>query len=102
MMCSQICLETPWCHDLSEWEPAGTALRYGNDISLDSFYQAAAILVGVPKWNTKRAQIGTSEVNDETETQEKSKKPKTEETDAEEDDIKINIDKLLSIEDDSC
>ena len=46
-----------WCHDLSKWEPAGTALRYGNDVSLDSFYQAAAILVGVPKWNTKRAQI---------------------------------------------
>ena len=100
-----------WCHDLSKWKPIGAALTYGNEIPpgqnfhlyhplyLHSFYQAAAILVGVPKWNTKRAQIGTSQVNDETETQEKSKKPKTEETDAEEDDIKINIDKLL--EDDS-
>ena len=85
-----------WCHDLSKWEPAGTTMRYGNDVSLNSFYQAAAILVGVPKWNTKRAQIGTSRVNDETETQEKSQKPKTEETENEEDnDIKINIDELL-------
>ena len=95
-----------WCHNLSKWEPAGTTMRYGNNVTLDLFYQAAAILVGVPKWNTKRAQIGTSRVNDETETQEDSKKPKTEETENEEDDIKINIDELLSkaksINDDSC
>ena len=52
--------EIEWCQmkeQHSHWEPAGTVSTYGNEPSLDSFYQAAALYVGVPKWGECRQKL---------------------------------------------
>ena len=43
-----------WCQELTYWQPAGAGIVYGNDASGRTFYQAASIFVGIPKWGRKR------------------------------------------------
>ena len=45
-----------WCQSFSKssWEPAGTVVMYGNEAAVGLFYQAAAILIGIPKWGKSR------------------------------------------------
>ena len=38
-----------WCQDQDKWEPAGATTTYGNDWADVCLYQAAAILVGIPR-----------------------------------------------------
>ena len=40
-----------WCETHKLWHPAAATMHYGNDHTLACFYQAAAILVGIPHWN---------------------------------------------------
>ena len=51
--------EIEWCQmqEKHYWEPAGAVPTYGNEPSLSSFYQAAAIYVGVPKWGKCRKML---------------------------------------------
>ena len=52
--------EIEWCQmkeQHSHWEPAGAVSTYGNEPCLGSFYQAAAIYVGVPKWGECRQKL---------------------------------------------
>ena len=43
-----------WCQELTNFQPAATYTTYGNELSCDVVYQAAAILVGVPKWGKRQ------------------------------------------------
>ena len=48
-----------WCQKLTHWQPAGAAatgagIVYGNQPMAEAYYQAASILVGIPKWGRKR------------------------------------------------
>lgn len=43
-----------WCQPLTQWLPAGAVLAYGNNETCEVIYQAAAILVGVPKWGERQ------------------------------------------------
>lgn len=45
-----------WCQSFSKpsWEPAGAVIAYGNEATISLFYQAAAILIGIPKWGKSR------------------------------------------------
>ena len=43
-----------WCQIATNFEPAATHTRYGNDASNECAYQAACILVDVPEWGAKR------------------------------------------------
>ncbi len=43
-----------WCHKSCQWEPAGATMAFGNEATTLVYYQAAAILVGIPKWEEYR------------------------------------------------
>ena len=43
--------EVSWCEEHTLWQPAGATVTYGNEYTSTCFYQAAAILVGIPHWN---------------------------------------------------
>ena len=45
-----------WCQSFSKssWEPAGAVVMYGNEATVGVLYQAAAILIGIPKWGKSR------------------------------------------------
>lgn len=43
-----------WCQEFRHWQPAIAALRFGNECTIDVCYQAAAILVNIPKWNKRK------------------------------------------------
>ena len=45
-----------WCQTLehSQWQAAGFTGHYGNDPSLEAYYQTATILVGIPEWGEER------------------------------------------------
>ena len=45
-----------WCQDHENWEPTGVSAIYGNNWADTCFYQAACILVGVPKWDEEAGQ----------------------------------------------
>ena len=69
---STICCATKitWCQPLTQWLPAAAyaAYAYSNDISCEAIYEAAAILVGVPKWGER--QIEASEMGRKRKSQE--------------------------------
>ena len=54
-----------WCQNLTHWQPAGAAATYGNEPAAEAFYQAAAILVGLPKWGRKRRRYATRQSEEE-------------------------------------
>ena len=54
-----------WCQKLTHWQPAGAAATYGNEPTAQAFYQAAAILVGIPKWSRKRRSYVTGQSEEE-------------------------------------
>ena len=46
-----------WCQPLEHsrlWQAAGFTGSYGNEPSLEAYYQTAAILVGIPEWGEYR------------------------------------------------
>ena len=47
-----------WCQTpdiyYSRWQAAGFNATYGNDISVEAYYQNAAILIGIPEWGEYR------------------------------------------------
>ncbi len=50
-----------WCQHLSESQPAGVTVSYGNESrSVNVFYQAAVILVGIPRWDDFRKSFVTA------------------------------------------
>ena len=49
-----------WCQQLTEWLPAAAYPTYGNEPACKVIYQAAAILVGIPKWGER--QTGAPEI----------------------------------------
>ena len=46
-----------WCQKLSFQQPAGAALHYGNNASVDLWYKSVAILIRVPKWSEYRQRL---------------------------------------------
>ena len=46
-----------WCQKLSYDQPAGAALHYGNEASVDLWYKSAAILIRIPKWSEFRQRL---------------------------------------------
>ena len=46
-----------WCQKLSYHQPAGAALHYGNEASVDLWYKSAAILIRIPKWSEYRQKL---------------------------------------------
>ena len=46
-----------WCQELSFHQPAGAAVAYGNDASLEFWYKSAAILIKIPKWSESRQKL---------------------------------------------
>ena len=52
-----------WCQKLSDWHPAGATLSYGNEPSLTVYYQAAAILVGIPQWGEYRRECASGNIH---------------------------------------
>ena len=40
-----------WCEKHKIWQPAAATVHYGNNYTCTCFYQAAAILVGIPRWD---------------------------------------------------
>ena len=40
-----------WCETNTLWQPAAAIVHYGNESTCTCFYQAAAILVGIPHWD---------------------------------------------------
>ena len=51
-----------WCGWSDEWdEPAISSAHYGNEISTVMYYQAAALLIEVPKYSTRRGHNETSD-----------------------------------------
>ena len=57
-----------WCQPLTDWLPAAAHIAHGNEASCEVVYQAAAILVGVPKWGER--QIEASEIGRKRKSQE--------------------------------
>lgn len=51
-----------WCQKFKYWQPAIAALMYGNDYSIDTRYQAAAILVTIPSWSERSCDAPSAEV----------------------------------------
>ena len=49
-----------WCQEFTDWLPAAAYSTYGNEPSCEVLYQAAAILVGIPKWGER--QTGAPEI----------------------------------------
>ena len=43
-----------WCQDPALFEPIMSALAYGNEASLQTYYQSAAFLITVPKFTSQR------------------------------------------------
>ena len=46
-----------WCQQPQYNQPAGVAGSYGNEPSIDIWYKAAVILVGIPSWSESRKQL---------------------------------------------
>ena len=46
-----------WCQELVYHQPAGAALHYGNEATVDLWYKSAAILIRIPKWNNYRQKL---------------------------------------------
>ena len=47
-----------WCRDLLYYrQPAGAALHYGNEATVDLWYKSAAILIRIPKWSKHRQKL---------------------------------------------
>ena len=70
-----------WCHNPDEHclEPAGTTMKYGNDATQTLFYQAASLLITVPKFSSTRVAMSN-------EKSQESKEQETGEKDDEKDD----------------
>ena len=52
-----------WCQKLGDWHPAGATASYGNEPSLTVYYQAAAILVGIPQWGEYRRECASGNIH---------------------------------------
>lgn len=52
-----------WCQTLHHWRPAGATISYGNEASLALYYQAAAILVGIPEWGEYRRECASGNIH---------------------------------------
>jgi hypothetical protein len=51
-----------WCKETehgSAWDPAGSAITYGNEPSNAVYYQCACLLIGVPEFTSARSLIGS-------------------------------------------
>ena len=46
-----------WCQELSFRQPAGAAMHYGNEASINLWYKSAAILIRIPKWSEYRQKL---------------------------------------------
>ena len=46
-----------WCQELSFQQPAGAAMHYGNNASVDLWYKSVAILIRVPRWSEYRQKL---------------------------------------------
>ena len=53
-----------WCEAHKLWQPAAATVQYGNECTLACFYQAAAILVGIPPWDKEGNCRGISAGNE--------------------------------------
>lgn len=65
-----------WCQELDHFQPAATYIAYGNEPSSLALYHAAAILVGVPKWDKRQALEMQHSTCDSETLEPSSKKPK--------------------------
>ena len=50
-ICRYKAQDITWCQELFYHQPAGAALHYGNNASVDLWYKYAAILIRIPKWS---------------------------------------------------
>ena len=56
-MCRYRSQDITWCQELLFQQPAGAAMHYGNEASVDLWYKSAAILIRIPKWSEYRQKL---------------------------------------------
>ena len=56
-ICRYKAQDITWCQELFYDQPAGAALHYGNNASVDLWYKSAAILIRIPKWSEYRQKL---------------------------------------------
>ena len=56
-ICRYKAQDITWCQELFYHQPAGAALHYGNNASVDLWYKSAAILIRIPKWSEYRQKL---------------------------------------------